>query len=177
MASDDDLPETVPRAPSVSLTESGGAMHVPIAGAPIGRGHQRRCTRHRRRPEEGTNDTSSDVAADHSVPASRTCLLGFDPLTLTVWPHDVLHGRDDMDYPMLEEFATSIAASRIVTWPPLDRLASSPADNQLEDRATMTVHHVYSCGMQTPSQHANSDRTPLSRQWTPLGVASTGGRH
>lgn len=75
---------------------------------------------------------------------------------------------------MLEEFVASIAASWIVTCPPLDRLASSPMANQLEDRATMAVHHVYSCGMQTPSQHADLDRTPLGRQWTPLGVASVG---
>jgi len=62
---------------------------------------------------------------------------------------------------MLEEFAASIAVSRIVTRPPLDRLASSPAANQLEDRPTMVVNYVCTCGQLMPSQHAGWElRTP-----------------
>jgi hypothetical protein len=56
-----------------------------------------------------------------------------------------------MDDPMLKEFAALIVVSQIVTRPPLDRLASSPVANQLEDRPTMVVTHVCTCGRQMPS--------------------------
>ena len=96
----------------VSPAESGGAVLVPSAGTPVGRGHRCRRERRRRRPQEGTNAPSTDAAADLVVPASGTCLPWVDPLTLLVWHHDVLPVRDATDDPMLEEFVASIAPSR-----------------------------------------------------------------
>jgi hypothetical protein len=55
-------------------------------------------------------------------------------LTLTQHP-DATHGRDITEDPMLEEFAASLASSRIVTWPFLERLLSPPGALQLQDEA------------------------------------------
>ena len=97
----------------------------------------------------GTTNSSSDAVVDRSKPANGTCLLGLDPLTLIMCPHDMLPGRDIAEDPMMEEFAASIIASQIVTCPPP---ASTPAATQLEDGATTVVTYDCNCGQQTSQQ-------------------------
>lgn len=95
------------------------------------------------------------------MPGSGTCLRGVDPLTLSVWPHDMLPGRDATDDPMLEEFAASLTASRIDTRPPADHLASSLVATHLEVAAKAVVTYICTCGHQTLSQLADLKlRTP-----------------
>jgi hypothetical protein len=48
-----------------------------------------------------------------------------NPLTLILYP-DATCGHDITKDPMLEEFAASLASSRIVAWPSLKRLLSPP---------------------------------------------------
>jgi hypothetical protein len=126
------------------MTISGGAV-------PAGRGRRHQCRRRRHQSwsrvnttdssdhvaanrGEPTNstDSSCDAAADRGELANGTRLLGLDPLTLTMGPHDLLSGRDAMDDPMLEKFAASLTTSRIAMCPTLDRLASTPAATLLE---------------------------------------------
>jgi hypothetical protein len=52
---------------------------------------------------------------------------------------------------MVEEFAASLAASRIVTCPPLEHLASTPMATQLEVAAKAVVTCVCTYGKQTLS--------------------------
>jgi hypothetical protein len=63
---------------------------------------------------------------------------------------------------MLEEFAASLASSRIVTWPSLERLLSPPVAPQLQDEAPAVTSPqleeedpaaVVSCALRTPSPH------------------------
>jgi hypothetical protein len=57
-----------------------------------------------------------------------------DPLTLMLYS-DAMHGRDITEDPMLEEFVGSLASSRIIVWPSLERLLSPPVAPQLQDEA------------------------------------------
>ena len=97
----------------------------------------------------GTTNSSSDATVDRRKLANGTRLLGLDPLTLIMCPHDMLPGRDIAEDPMMEEFAASIIASQIVTCPPP---ASTPAATQLEDGATTVVTYDCNCGQQTSQQ-------------------------
>lgn len=121
------------------------------AAMPVERGCQLRRMWRQRRPGVGTNDSSSDAATDRDEPANGMCLLGLDPLMLTTWPQDMLPGRDATNVPMLEEFAASIAANRIVTHPPLVPLVSTPVANQPEEGAAAVVTLVCTCKQQALS--------------------------
>ena len=80
-----------------------------------------------------------------------TRLLWVDPLMLAMWPHDVFLVRDIIDDLMLEEFAASLAASRIAMRPSLEHLASTLAATQLEVGAKAVVTCVCTCEQQTLS--------------------------
>lgn len=73
-----------------------------------------------------TNSSSDTTAAatDYNELANRSTLLKLNPLTLTLLPHDT---------PYLEEFATSIAANRIIDCSPLWCLVTAPVATQLKD--------------------------------------------
>ena len=106
-------------------------------------------------------DHSNIAIADRGEPANGMPLLGVDLLTLAIWPHDLPPFRDFTDDPMLEEFAASLAASRIDTRPPADHLASSLVATHLEVAAKAVVTYICTCGHQTLSQLADSKlRTP-----------------
>jgi hypothetical protein len=80
---------------------------------------------------------------------------------LKLYP-DATHGRDITEDLMLEEFAASLASSRIVAWPSLERLLSPPVAPQLQDEAlTVTAPQmededlaaVVFCALRTPPPH------------------------
>jgi len=52
---------------------------------------------------------------------------------------DATHGRDITEDPILEEFAASLASSRIVAWPSLERLLSPPVVPQPQDEAPVVA--------------------------------------
>lgn len=109
-------------------------------------------------PEEGT-DADVDIGDAEGGRGKTTLLLRQAPLTvrlpprpiaasrptrcdlpvLTLWPHDTLASCDTTVDPMLEEFASSVAASQIVMCPPVGSRAAATAASQLEDEATMVV--------------------------------------
>ena len=77
-----------------------------------------------------TDSSAIAVArADHGEPASETChiwcLSELDPLTLTPYL-DAMHSRNITKDPMFEEFTASLASSRIIAWPSVERLSSPP---------------------------------------------------
>ena len=72
---------------------------------------------------------------------------------------DATHGRDITENPMPEEFTTSLASSRIVAWPSLERRLSPPVAPQLQDEAPAVTPPqlededpaaVGSCALRTP---------------------------
>ena len=152
-------------------------MHVPIAGVPIGRGHQRRRTRHRRRPEEGTSDSSKGRGTDRDVPASGTCLRGYDPLTLTAWPHDELSGHDawttqcSRSSQPRSPSTESSRALHLTAWLHLRR----PTSWRIGPRwwSPMSAPAGGRCRPSMPTRSCVLHlRTPLCGQQTPPGVAS-----
>jgi hypothetical protein len=151
---------------------SGGAT-------PAGRGRRRRCQRRRhqswlrvnttyssdhaaanRGEPANSTDSSCDAAADRGELANGTCLLGLDPLMLTMGPHDLLSSHDAMDNSMLEKFVASLTANRIAMCPTLDRLASTSMATLLEVGAKTGVTCVCNCGQRTLSQLASLELQP-----------------
>ena len=121
-----------PQHPSYSagLAGHGGSQdlgRVKSANAVPATGGRRRRRRRRHGRSAGAAQTApafTSVAAEaqpgHDELSSETGSVQPDPLTLMLYL-DATHGRDITEDPMLEEFVASLASSRIVAWPSLER--------------------------------------------------------
>ena len=77
---------------------------------------------------------AAEAQRGHGELSSETGIVQPNPLMLTMYP-DATHGRDITEDPMLEEFVASLASSRIVAWPSLERPLSPPmAPNKVRPR-------------------------------------------
>ena len=127
-----------PQHPACSAgpADHGGSQdsgRVKLANAVPATGGRRRRRRRRHRRSAGAALTApafTSIAAEahpgHGELPSETDIVQPDPLTLTLYP-DATHGRDITEDPMLEEFAASLASSRIVAWPSLELQDEAPA--------------------------------------------------
>lgn len=132
-------------------TSGGRVWNSACADCHRGGGWRRCCRRRFRQTGDGASagptDSSGVLQPLRPIVASR--LTAGTPLTLTLWPLgtptgrvysgptlltlmrwplDTPVGRDALEDPMLEDLATSIAASWIVTCPPLGAAGCSSSD-------------------------------------------------
>jgi hypothetical protein len=103
--------------------------------------------------------------------SSGTGIAQPDPLTLTLYP-GTAHVRGITEDPMLEEFAASIASTRLITGPSFERAMSPPMAPSLQDEApTMAAALLAVADLTTTDSCVLRTPPPCPIQWA--GGSST----